>query len=129
MKPIYDIRQQIPQPVAMYEKPYDRLSAGDYPRMMVDKTNPEFLKPYKHKNGKEVVVHSKEEENAFLASLEAKNTTIAPVVALPKAIDVLVEKPVQRHQFEAMSPAEAEKAMEANETVRPKRKYTRKLSA
>jgi hypothetical protein len=122
MKVIYDIRQQIPQFSANFFTPYNRDEHGNYPRMMVDKTNPDFLKPYKHKNGKEVVVNSAEEEAEFWASLEAKK----PVVEAPKAIDVLVAapKPIERHQFEAITPVDAAKA-----ETKQKRKYTRKLPA
>lgn len=122
MKQIYDIRDQMPKFSANFFKPYEY---QPYPRMMVDKTNPAKPKPYLDEVGKPKAVHSEEEEAAFWASLAPKSS--APVVEAPKAIEVLVAapKPVERHQFEALTPVEAAKA----EVPRKKRKYTRKLPA
>lgn len=127
MKPLHDIRDQMPKFSANFFPPYEY---QPYPRMMVDNTDPARPKPYKNELGQPKAVYSKEEEDAFWASLAPKSSV--PAVETPKTIDVLVAapKPVDRHQFEAMSPAEASKAAAANETVRPtKRKYTRKLPA
>ena len=118
MKEIHDIRQQIPQFSANYFTPVEY---QPYPRMMVDKTNPAKPKPYLDELGKPKAVYSADEEAAFWAS-----KTSVPVVEAPKAIEVLVAapKPVERHQFEAVTPVEAAKA-----EAPAKRKYTRKLPA
>jgi hypothetical protein len=119
MKPLYDIRDQMPKFASGHFPPYEY---QPYPRMMVNK---ETGKPYLDASKKEIAVHSEEEEAAFWAS---KKTSVPEVAA--KAVEIPVAAPVvQRAQFEAISPAQAEKAAAANETVRPKRKYTRKLPA
>jgi hypothetical protein len=102
MKPLHDIRDQMPKFAANFFPPYEY---QPYPRMMVDKTNPAKPKPYLDEVGKPKAVHSEAEEAAFWASLAPKSSV--PAVEAPKAIEVLVAapKPVERHQFEAIDPA------------------------
>jgi hypothetical protein len=122
MRPLHDIRQQIPQFAANFFPPY---VYQPYPRMMVNK---ETGKPYLDGAKKPIAVQSEEEEAAFWASKK----TAVPVAEAAKAIEIplsAVAPPVVRQQFEALTPKQAEKAAAANETTRVKRRYTRKLPA
>lgn len=62
MKPIYDIRQQMPQFAANFFPPVN--PDIKYPKMMV---NPETKKPYLDGTKKPVVVEDEHEEKLFLA--------------------------------------------------------------
>jgi len=145
MKEIHDIRQQIPQFAANH---FPQYKYEPYPRMMVNK---QTGKPYLDAIKKPVVVDSMEAEIEFWASKGFKATLVtnprtdvvettleatgaAPVVEQAKAIEIpmIASAPAPapvRAVFEALTPAQAEKAAANNETVRPKRKYTRKLPA
>jgi len=83
MKPIHDIRQQIPQFSANYFPPYEY---RPYPRMMVNK---ETGKPYLDKTRKPVIVQDEHEEKLFLA----QHYKPEPVA---EAVEVAVEEPVKR---------------------------------
>jgi hypothetical protein len=113
MKQIYDIRDQMPKFNANFFPQPD--PDVKYPKMMV---NPETRKPYLDAAKNPVLVHSDHEEQLFLA----RNYKEAPVVEA-KAVEIpIVAVAPQRAQFEALTPAQAEKAAAANETVAPKRR-------
>lgn len=85
MKPIYDIRSQLPQFSANFFPPY---VYQPYPRMMVNK---ETGKPYLDAAKKPIAVHSEVEEAAFWAAVK-------PAVEAPKAIDAPAE-PRQKRKY------------------------------
>jgi hypothetical protein len=117
MPMVYDIRSQIPQPVKLYEKPYEY---QPYPRMMTYTDEKGRLKPYLDELKQPIAVHSEAEEKAFWAS---KEDDPAPVVEEPKMVSIPIAAVAPpRHTFEAMTPADAMKAAEKNETVAPKKR-------
>jgi hypothetical protein len=118
MRPIHDIRDQMPKFSANFFAPY---VYQPYPRMMVNK---ETGKPYLDGAKKPIAVHSEEEEAAFWASKK----TAVPVAEAAKSIEIpiaAVAPPVVRQQFEALTPKQAEKAAAANETVAPPKRRGR----
>lgn len=83
MKPIYDIRQQIPQFAAnFFPQPDPNIK---YPKMMTHSEGGK-LKPYLDATKKPVIVQSEREEIEFLAS---KNVS-APAVETAKAVEISV---------------------------------------
>jgi hypothetical protein len=117
---IHDIRNQMPKFDANYFPPYEY---RPFPRMMVNK---ETGKPYRDKANRIVIVNDEHAEKLFLA--EHCKPEEKPE---PKAIEIPVAAPaggvsgwLPRQQFEAVTPAEADKL---SNPVREKRKYTRKL--
>lgn len=112
MKPIHDIRQQIPQFSANFFAPY---VYQPYPRMMVNK---ETGKPYKDKANNNVVVQDEHEEKLFLAQhYKPEAEPVAKAIDIPVVQTAPVVQPMT-----VLAVAEAA-------PVREKRKYTRKLPA
>lgn len=86
----HDIRMNVPQYNPEVFKQFERHGRDHkYPRMMTHEDQGKLV-PYKHPNGKPVVVQNEHEEHAFLAKINGDEPT------QPEAVSVGVEEAVKR---------------------------------